>query len=559
MKPFFILMLFVPLWIQSQNTSFKVPDSIQNKDFGYLEDRIDQFKNDSTRAAIYLFTYIKKAKREHNWQELKNGYQNLMHLSPSSMRIIYADSMVYAAKKTKDNAAIGSAFLTKGIVLFSNKKHEEALDDYLIANAYISKTNDQYLIYKVKYNIAQLKNNMGFYDEAISLLRECINYYKKNHDRPYLNSLHSLGLSYNKVGNYGLCSQTNEEGIKESAKRACPEMTAYFQHSEGVNQYFLNNYQKAIDILKSTMSEIERNSDFANEAVGNFYIGKSYWELKKHETAIPYFKKVDQILNSKQFIRRDLLQTYVLLINYYKTKKEDKLHLYYVDQLLKADQLLRETNSYLVAKVNKEYDNKNIIIENQKLEQQVNGRNSNKLIFITLGTLIFLTLLFVSYRNFKMKSTYKKNYEALMNKIVQPIKEITAIQHAGIDDINTAAVTELIKQLEKWEQGKKFLEKEITLVKLAATFNSNTKYLSLIIYHHRHKKFVTYVNDLKIDYLITAIKESKILQQYKNEALAEEVGFSSTQRFANAFKARANMPVAFYIAQLNKEKKKVVT
>ena len=549
-------MLFVPLWIQSQNTSFKVPDSIQNKDFTYLEYRIEQFKNDSTRAAIYLYTYIKKAKKERNWQELKNGYQNVMHLSPSSMRIIYADSMVYAAKRSKDNATIGSAFLTKGIVLFYNKKYKEALDEYLIANEYIAKTNDQYLIYKVKYNIAQLKNSMGFYDEAISLLRECVNYYKKNHDRAYLNSLHSLGLSYNKVGNYGLCSITNEEGVKESEKRASPEMTVYFQHSEGVNQYFLNNYQKAIDNLKSTMLEIESNNDFANEAVGNFYIGKSYWELKKYETAISYFKKVDQILNSKQFIRRDLLETFVLLINYYKTKKEDKLHLYYIDQLLKADHLLLETNSYLVSKVSKEYDNKNILIEKQKLESQVNGQKSNNLIFIVLATLIFLSLLFVSYRNFKIKSTYKKNYDALMNKSAQPIKEITTMQHAGIDDINTAAVTELIRQLEKWEQGKKFLDKEITLVKLAATFNSNTKYLSLVVYHHRHKKFVTYVNDLKIDYLINALKESKLLQQYTNKALAEEIGFSSTQRFANAFKARANMPAAFYIAQLKKEEKK---
>lgn len=142
-----------------------------------------------------------------------------------------------------------------------------------------------------------------------------------------------------------------------------------------------------------------------------------------------------------------------------------------------------------------------------------------------------------------------------MNKSFQPIKEITPIQHTGIADINAAAVTELIRQLEKWEQGKKFLDKEITLVKLAATFNSNTKYLSLVVYHHRHKKFVTYVNDLKIDYLINALKESKLLQQYTNKALAEEIGFSSTQRFANAFKARANMPAAFYIAQLKKEEK----
>ncbi|PRZ21564.1 helix-turn-helix domain-containing protein [Flavobacterium granuli] len=553
MKQLFRLVLLVPFWLQSQNTSFQIPDSIQHKDFRYLEDRIYQFRNDSARAALYLFSYVKKAKRERNWRELQNGYQSLLHQSPPALRLVYADSMVYAAKKTSDDAAIGAAFLTKGIVFYAQKKYKEALDDYLIANEYIARTNDYYLIYKVKYNMALLKSYSGFYEEAISLLRECVSYYKKKHDGAYLNSLHSLGLSYNKVGNYGLCSQTNAEGIRESEKRAVPEMTSYFKHSEGVNQYFLKNYQQSIDYLKNTVAVLENNDDFANEAVGNFYIGKSYWALKKHETAIPYFTKVDQILNSRQFTRRDLLESYQLLIHYYKAKDNAKLHLYYIDQLFKADRLLHETNLYLVSKVNKEYDNKTHIIEKQKLEHLIDKGKYNDIIFIAIVTLLFMILLFLGYRDFKNKSMYKKKFEALMDKNGEAKKETTKIPHSGIADINPTVAAELIKQLEKWEKDKKFLDQDISLVKLAASFNSNTKYLSLIVYHYRHKKFVTYVNELKIDYLIQALEENKQLRQYNQKALAEEIGFSSIQRFAHAFRARTEMPASYFMAQLRKE------
>ncbi|WP_244533824.1 AraC family transcriptional regulator [Flavobacterium granuli] len=553
MKQLFRLVLLVPFWLQSQNASFQIPDSIQHKDFRYLEDRIYQFRNDSTKAALYLFSYVKKAKVEKNWRELQNGYQNLLHQSPPVLRLIYADSMLYAAKKTKEDAAIGAAFLTKGIVFFAQKKHKEALDNYLTANEYIAKTDDHYLIYKVKYNMAQLKNYLSFYDEAIALLRECINYYKKNHDRAYLNSLHSLGLSYNKLGNYGLCSQTNAEGIRESEKRAVPEMSTYFRHSEGVNQYFLKNYQQAIDYLKNTVAVLENNDDFANEAVANFYIGKSYWNLKNQQTAIPYFSKVDQILNSRQFTRRDLLESYVLLIHYYKAKHDPKLHLYYIDQFFKAEHLLHETNRYLASKVHKEYDSKSYLIEKEKLERKVDTEKYHRILSIAIISFLFLLLVFISYRHYKKNSVYKKKFEALMGKSSEAKKETNKIPPIGIADINPTVAAELIKQLEKWEEDKKFLEQDISLVKLAAAFNSNTKYLSLIVYHYRQKKFVTYVNDLKIDYLIQALQENKQLRQYKQKALADEIGFSSIQRFAHAFQARAEMPASYFIAQLLKE------
>jgi AraC-like DNA-binding protein len=107
--------------------------------------------------------------------------------------------------------------------------------------------------------------------------------------------------------------------------------------------------------------------------------------------------------------------------------------------------------------------------------------------------------------------------------------------------------------LEKFEKDKKFIEKDWTSIKLAVAFDSNAKYLSKIIYHYRGKKFVEYINDLKIDYLISLLKEDKKIRKYTNMALAEEAGFSSTQRFANAFFSRTGMPTSYFIEELLKE------
>ena len=43
------------------------------------------------------------------------------------------------------------------------------------------------------------------------------------------------------------------------------------------------------------------------------------------------------------------------------------------------------------------------------------------------------------------------------------------------------------------------------------------------------------------------------MRNYTNKALAEEVGFSSTQRFATAFFSRAKMPTSYFIEELLKE------
>ncbi|MFV8324931.1 AraC family transcriptional regulator [Flavobacterium sp. ZS1P14] len=538
--------------VSAQISAFKIPDSIRNKDYNYLFDRIEESEKDSVRQSLYLHSFLFKAKSEKNSAEIINGYKNYVYHSSENLKLVYSDSMVYTAKKSLDNALIGSAYLTKGIVFYSQKKYHYALDNYLTANNFISKTNDNYLVYKVKYNIAQIKYYLGFYDEAISLFKECIAYYKNESTRPYLNSLHSLGLCYNKTGNYGLCTQTNKIGLTEGKRLNNADMDSYFIHSEGVNQYFNKKYVSAIRNITCSLAGIHENKDFANEAVGNFYIGKSYWALKKPIKALPYFHKVDQTFQHKGYMRPDLREVYELMIRYYKTTANSEIQLYYIDQLLKADHVINDTYKYLITKVNKEYDTKELLLEKKKIENLLDKRKYHDYLFTAVITLLLFSLVYLIHRHRKNQRKYKHKFEELMKKSEVITKAEVKNINTGVLDINQEAVAIVLKHLEKFERDKKFLEKDLTLVKLSASFDSNTKYLSKIIYHYRGKKFVEYLNDLKVDYLISLLKTEKILRSYTNKALAEKAGFSSTQRFANAFYSRTEISPSFFIQEIKK-------
>ena len=104
----------------------------------------------------------------------------------------------------------------------------------------------------------------------------------------------------------------------------------------------------------------------------------------------------------------------------------------------------------------------------------------------------------------------------------------------------------------KFEQNKKYLEKDVTLMKLASFLNTNTKYVSKIILRYRDKKTIEYVTDLKIDYIVKILKTEKKYRNYTNKALGEQAGFGSTQIFTRAFKIRTGISPTYYIQELNK-------
>ncbi len=526
------------------------PDSLAGKSYQYLIERLNS-KQAEKVSLVYSQSYLEKAKKEKNWPEVANAYKSFIHNARKELRLRYADSMVHAASKSRNDSVIGSAHLTRGIVYYNLKQHARALDNYLLADRHISRIGDLYLEHKVKFNIAQIKYYLGFYNEAYSLFKACSKYYKEEEEElPYLSSLHSLGLCLNRLGNFEKCSAVNKLGLEEAARLRQPEVIAHFLHSEGVNQYFTKAYSESINKLLRSFPEIRESGDFANEAVANFYLGKDYWALGRRDEAVAYFLKVDKIYLTHQYIRPDLRENYELLISYYAARQDLEKQLFYINRLLEADKLLNENYKYLSDRIHKEYDTRELLNEKLEIEKSL---ASTKLAYILSISILLPVIAALVYWNIRTKKRNRKKYEELRDRKKEEPNPKQRKAEDGTLDINPEVVASVLKQLDKFEKNEKFLKPDLTQAKLANMFGSNTKYVSMIIWHYRNKKSTDYVNDLRIDYIIERLKTDSRLRNYTNKALAEEAGFSTTQHFTRAFAAKEDISPSYFIDQLKKE------
>lgn len=561
----YLLVIFLQFsyHVDAQRANGKIPDSLSNRSFDYLSQAVITNGKDSIKSRRYAQTWLAKAKSEKDYKQMALAYKTVMHQADKKEHLLYVDSMLTAAKRTNDIELIGSAYMTKGIVHYTRKEQMKALDNFLMADRYISQTSNQYLIYKVKYGIAQTKYYLGFYDEAISLFRECIDYFKEENDRAYLNSLHCLGLCYNRIGNFEWCTITNQMGIDEGKRVDNLEMEPYFIHSEGVNQCSKQKYNEAIKKLTIALPSIINSKDFANESVAYFYIGKSYWSLKQQEKAITYFKKVDAIFENEKYIRPDLREGYERLIDYYKRKNDTKSQLFYINQLLKVDHILGQNYKYLLQKVVKEYDTKELLKSKQNIENAMTFRIVIDFSIIGIMALVIAYLIYKHFKNKRLFEEIMKRDTSIIssteNSVDKPVFEkiIEPINYENNDKQNNQEISPefeagILKKLEKFENEKKYLEKDMTLTKMALLLNTNNKYVTIIIAKHRRKGSIDYITDLKIDYIIEMLKTDNKFRNYTNKALGEEAGFMSTQNFTRAFKVRAGISPTYFIYKLKK-------
>lgn len=505
--------------------------------------------NDKQIGSSSARNTLKQAKAKKNWELLADTYRELLYKANKKEVLKYADSMLWAAKNTQNAEYIGNAYLTKGIMLYNQKELKKALDNYLLADSYLINTHNSYTIHKVKYAIAHTKYYLGFYHEAIALFKECLDYFEEENDRAYLNTLHSIGLCYNKIGDYNKTTYYNKLGLKTGKEYQNNTMVPYFQHSEGVNSYYKKEYSKAINQLSEVLPFLKQKNDFANETVAYFYLGKSLWMLNDKSKAINYCIKVDQAFAKHQYIRPDLRENYELLINYYSQQNNTQKQLKYINTLLKVDSTLSHNYKYLSGKIHKEYDTKKLIAAKEEIQQSL---NSSRKIGATIISVLVLSMAVLYQQHLKNKKRMRLKFEAFMRNSETKTKPV------GIDtekmelDINPELLKNILINLEKFEKNHKYLEKDMTMVKLAPALKTNPKYAAKVILKYRGKKSIDYITDLKIDYIINLLKTENKYRNYTNKALAEEVGFNSTQKFTKAFKQKTEMSPTFFIQQLKK-------
>jgi AraC-like DNA-binding protein len=178
----------------------------------------------------------------------------------------------------------------------------------------------------------------------------------------------------------------------------------------------------------------------------------------------------------------------------------------------------------------------------------------NLWIFSTVLALIILTWLLLKFR-YRNRT---RQYNSFINYIENRQKPVENLPKKEVSKgLNIPQETEdtLVNKLAQFENSKQFTKQDMSLALLAANFETNTKYLSEVINTHKGKNFNSYINELRINYIIDKLKNNRTYLQYKISYLAEESGFSSHSSFATVFKAVTGISPTVFIDLLKSTKK----
>lgn len=499
---------------------------------------------------------VAKAKKEKDYMQVVKGFRELMFLDIHENYLKYADSIIYYAKLTNDRNTIGNAYLSKGIVYYKQKELAKALKNYITADEYISQTNDAYAKFKMKYVIAQAKYYLGFYDEALALLTECKLYFETENDQAYVSTLHLLALCHSKMHNYELSEKYVTLGLAESTYLELAEMHVFFMEVKAINNFYLQKYSLALAQLKVLALDLKQKDDKTNFIQTHFYIAKCYWKLNQKQNALPYLLQVTAAFSNQNFMELDFRDTYEMLIQYYNESGETEAEMKHIKDLMKWDIIIAIKYVYLSKTMHKEYDTKKLIKLIQVYEKHL--RKSDQTSYIIYAALSCTTIIIfmLVYRNLYSRKKYIKKFDELMAADDKSFKKSNGTRtDVDITDIKDEIVKVALQNLEKFEAECKLLDENMNLTKLAKILKTNIKYAARIILKHRGKKTVDYINDLKINYIITILKFQPRYRLYTTTALSEVAGFGSAQNFTRAFKSRTELTPMFFISQLQKAEK----
>ncbi len=178
-------------------------------------------------------------------------------------------------------------------------------------------------------------------------------------------------------------------------------------------------------------------------------------------------------------------------------------------------------------------------------------------IYWVLGILAVVLLLIGIFMRW-LHNTRIKHATDIVNylKLIRKSEEnAEPIEKVATKNLSIPKETEdmLLSKLMKFEVGKKYLNKEISLALMATQFDTNTKYLSEVINKYKGKNFNGYINELRINYIVKKLKTEPKYLNYKVSYLAEECGFSSHSSFSAVFKNISGITPNVFIKFLTDE------
>lgn len=526
-----------------------VPDSLNNKPGSYFRKQLERDDIEPSRAWVYARAWLSGAQRSGDFAGQGEAYKAMVHLSEGSARLAYADSMVAVAYRGGKKEALAAAYLTKGVVFYQRKQLGAALKQFIAAERNLRPDSDPYLAHKVRFQVANIKSYLGYYEEVIPVFREAAVFYdSESIDEAYLACLHNLALAYGRTGRFEQADRAIAEGMAVARARGDTFAVAHLQLAKGLGLSRRGRYREAVKVITGCLAALRAKPDPANEQLAAYHLGKCHWALSDKAKAVEWFVRVDSLYRHHGYIRPQALESYERLIDYYRAIGDRSREVYYIDRLLAIGKALRTEFSALSLNVTR-YDHAALSRERVEALQALAGEGRKKRIWGYTAAGLGVVAAGLLIRHYRLQRTYRRRFRELMEKPAAKKKEVGE----GPLEINPEIVAHVRKCLERFEAKGKFLEKELTQARLAVMFRTNYKYVARIIQHDKGKSSSDYITDLKIDYIVGKLMGDARYRHYTNAALAEECGFATTQHFVGAFRKKMGMPPTVFVGELKRQ------
>lgn len=184
--------------------------------------------------------------------------------------------------------------------------------------------------------------------------------------------------------------------------------------------------------------------------------------------------------------------------------------------------------------------------------------NRVRSLFVVIGGIIVIVAFVFLLRYSWQEKYYKETLtfiHTMNEKAAKKSTEKTLPKKTGRTKLKISEETEeqILKGLASFENNVEFLKGDISLAYLASELKVNTKYLSEVLNSRMNENFNTYINRLRVEYIVKKLKNNPEFLKYKISYLAEITGYSSHSSFTTAFKGITGVPPTKFIGVLKRE------
>ncbi|WP_275315072.1 helix-turn-helix domain-containing protein [Tenacibaculum bernardetii] len=405
------------------------------------------------------------------------------------------------------------------------------------------------LIGAMNYSAGDYKKALLNYKKGLNRLQTTTEIDERNRNFNSAITITSISDTYIKLKNIDSAKLVLKKAIKQGLDTLNNFIRIGFYSQNAKILIEEKKYSEALNKIKQ-LSILSHKHDPNS---GNYYYYKeltaAYTGLKKYDSAIAVMEKGIEIglTKTKEFYLVDDYKT--LAKTYKKSGNIKKSNEYFEKYVLNQTALEKNKKNIINSFHNKELSSLESEKENQK--------KTTKYLMITSSSIILLLVLYL----LRLSSRKKKDSDRfikLINKInsLEQQQKIIDTKDKILEeklsiDINKETFNEILAGLHKIEEQHYYLKQECNSYNIARKIKTNTSYLSKVINTHYQKNFNTYINDLRINYVLLKLKKDSKFRAYAVQSISEEIGYKSTDSFTKYFRKRTGLLPSVYIKKLN--------